>query len=251
MAYTNSPLADLTLLSDKHSGERTHSIDRITPHCLVGQASVENLANYFYTTTRECSCNYGIGTEGKVALVVEEKNRSWCSSSNANDQRAVTVECASDKTHPYAFNEAVYEKLVLLCADICKRNGKTKVVWIDDKEKALAYTPAEDEMQFTVHRWFANKSCPGAWLYERMPDLTEKVNALLGEDEMPEEGEPEMPSEPEAPETPAEPDKAPADEFEDVEVEIPVVAEKTHSGIAQLLIKIVLALIKLFRKKEE
>ncbi len=183
MAYTNSPLADVVRLTRHHSGRRTHSIDRITPHCLVGQASVENLANYFYTTTRECSPNYGIGTEGKVALIVEEKNRSWCSSSNANDQRAVTIECASDKAYPYAMNGAVYEKLVLLCADICKRNGKTKVVWIDDKDAALAYTPAEDEMQFTVHRWFANKSCPGAWLYERMQDLTDRVNALLGEAE--------------------------------------------------------------------
>lgn len=176
---SNSPLVSYTKLSPNNSGKRTHCIDRITPHCVVGQASVESLGNIFEKPSRKASCNYGIGEDGRVGMYVEERNRSWCSSSNPNDQRAVTIECASDKTEPYAFKPVVYDKLVQLCADICKRNGKNKVVWIPDKDKALKYTPASNEMQFTVHRWFANKSCPGAWLMERMQDLTDKVNALL------------------------------------------------------------------------
>ena len=96
MAYTNSPLVSYTKLSPNHSGQRTHSIDRITPHCVVGQCSVETLGNIFLPTSRQASSNYGIGVDGRVGMYVEEKNRSWCSSSNANDQRAVTIECASD-----------------------------------------------------------------------------------------------------------------------------------------------------------
>ena len=113
-------------------------------------------------------------------MYVEERNRSWCSSSNANDQRAVTIECASDTTEPYAFKDIVYRTLIKLCVDICKRNGKTKLLWLGDKTKTLGYTPKPDEMVLTVHRWFANKSCPGDWLYNRLGDLAAKVTAALG-----------------------------------------------------------------------
>ena len=180
MAYTNSSMVSYTKLSPNHSGQRTHSIDRITPHCVVGQCSVETLGNIFLPTSRQASCNYGIGADGRVGMYVEEKNRSWCSSSNANDQRAVTIECASDTTELYAFKDVVYQTLIKLCTDICKRNGKTKLLWLGDKTKTLGYTPKSDEMVLTVHRWFANKSCPGNWMYARMGDLAEKVTAQLG-----------------------------------------------------------------------
>lgn len=180
MAYTNSPLVSYTKLSPNHSGQRTHGIDRITPHCVVGQCSVETLGNIFLPTSKQASCNYGIGVDGRVGMYVEEKNRSWCSSSNANDQRAITIECASDNTHPYAFKDVVYNRLIELCVDICKRNGKNKLLWFGDKDKTLNYTPASNEMVLTVHRWFANKSCPGDWMYARMGDLANKVTAQLG-----------------------------------------------------------------------
>ena len=180
MAYTNSPLVVYTKLSPNHSGQRTHSIDRITPHCVVGQCSVETLGSIFAPTSKEASSNYGIGEDGRVGMYVEEKNRSWCSSSNANDQRAVTIECASDNTEPYAFKDVVYQTLIKLCVDICQRNGKSKLLWLGDKDKTLNYTPKSDEMILTVHRWFANKSCPGNWMYARMGDLASKVTAQLG-----------------------------------------------------------------------
>ncbi|WP_302275267.1 glucosaminidase domain-containing protein [Faecalibacterium prausnitzii] len=180
MAYTNSPLVVYTNLSPNHSGQRTHSIDRITPHCVVGQLSAESICGCFISPSRQASCNYGIGKDGRVSLCVEEKNRSWCSSSVANDQRAITIECASDLTHPYAMNSAVYTSLIKLCTDICKRNGKTKLLWLGDKNKTLNYAPASDEMVLTVHRWYANKACPGDWLYSRLSDLAAKVTAALG-----------------------------------------------------------------------
>lgn len=181
MAYSNSPLVSYTKLSPNHSGQRTHSIDCITPHCVVGQLSAESICGCFASTSRQASCNYGIGKDGKISLCVEEKNRSWCSSSNANDQRAITIECASDKSEPYAMNSAVYASLIKLCTDICQRNGKRKLLWLGDKNKTLNYAPASDEMVLTVHRWYANKSCPGDWLYARLGDLAEKVTAALND----------------------------------------------------------------------
>lgn len=178
MAYTNSSLVKYTSLSPNHSGQRTRSIDRITPHCVVGQLTAEGICACF-PKGREASCNYGIGKDGKIALCVEEKNRSWCSSSAENDQRAVTIECASDSTAPYAFNTAVYNALIELCVDICKRNGKNKLLWLGDKTKTLNYAPKSGEMVLTVHRWFANKSCPGDWMYSRMGDLATTVTKRL------------------------------------------------------------------------
>ena len=180
MGYTNSSLVSYTKLSPNHSGQRTHSIDRITPHCVVGQLSCESICGCFTSPSRQASCNYGIGKDGRMSLCVEEKNRSWCSSSNTNDQRAITIECASDMSEPYTMNDKVYASLISLCTDICKRNGKKKLLWLGDKDKTLNYAPKSDEMVLTVHRWFANKSCPGNWLYARLGDLATKVTANLG-----------------------------------------------------------------------
>ena len=179
MAFTNSPLVSYTKISPNKTVNRNKSIDVITPHCVVGQCSVETLGNIFAPTSRQASSNYGIGADGKVGMYVEEKDRSWCSSSSSNDNRAVTIECASDTKHPYSMNDKVYATLIELCVDICKRNGKTKLVWLGDKNKTLNYKPKSNEMLITVHRWFANKSCPGDWLYERLYDLADKVNNKL------------------------------------------------------------------------
>lgn len=179
MAFTNSPLVSYTKISPNKTVNRNKAIDVITPHCVVGQCSVETLGNIFAPTSRQASSNYGIGADGKVGMYVEEKDRSWCSSSSSNDNRAVTIECASDTKHPYSMNDKVYATLIELCVDICKRNGKTKLVWLGDKNKTLNYKPKSNEMLITVHRWFANKSCPGDWLYERLYDLADKVNNKL------------------------------------------------------------------------
>ena len=184
MAYTNSKMVVYTKLSPNHSGQRTHSIDRISPHCVVGQVTAESLGSLFAKSSYKASSNYGIDKNGRVGMYVEEKNRSWCTSSNSNDQRAVTIECASDTKSPYRMNDAVYETLIKLCIDICRRNRKKKLLWFGDKNKTLNYSPKADEMVITVHRWFASKSCPGDWLYSRLGDLAKKVTAeLSGDDE--------------------------------------------------------------------
>ena len=177
---SNSSLVSYTRLSPNHSGRRTHAIDRISPHCVVGQCSVETIGNIFANPAYNASSQYGIGSDGRIGQYVYEENRSWCTSSMANDQRAVTIECASDTTEPYWMNDKVYQSLIKLCVDICRRNGKKKLLWFNDKNKSLSYNPKSDEMVITVHRWFANKSCPGNWLYARLGDLAYNVTKILG-----------------------------------------------------------------------
>lgn len=176
---SNSPLVVYTKISPNKNSPRNHTIDTITIHCVVGQLSVETLGSVFSPVSKQASSNYGIGSDGRVGMYVEEKDRSWCSSNAANDNRAITIECASDSTHPYAINDKVYKTLINLCADICKRNGKDTMVWLGDKAKTLAYKPKPNEMMMTVHRWFAAKACPGDYIYNRLGQIASEVTAKI------------------------------------------------------------------------
>lgn len=178
---SDSGLVTYTRLSPNCSSRDGNKIYIFTPHCVVGQVTVERLGEIFAPTKRRASSNYGIGKDGRVGMYVHENTRSWCSSSKWNDQRAITVECASDATEPYAFKEIVYERLVDLLVDCCKRNGKTKVLWFNDKNKSINYKPKDNEMLLTVHRWFdKNRSCPGTWMFSRMQRLADDANKRLG-----------------------------------------------------------------------
>jgi hypothetical protein len=141
---------------------------------------IEDLLGWLAQPSTKASANYGIGTDGRIGLGVPESVRSWCSSSSENDNRAITIECASDRTAPYAFNQKVYDSLIRLCVDVCKRYNKKKLLWWNDKQKTLSYQPAADEVVLTVHRWFANKACPGDWMMQHMDDLAKSVTAALG-----------------------------------------------------------------------
>ena len=194
MAYTNSPLVQYVCLSPNCSKPRKHCIDTITIHCVVGQVTIERLGSIFKNPSRKASSNYGVDKDGRIGLFVEECNRSWCTggkdrngnvirvngiSGADNDHRAITIEVASDTTSPYAVTSKAYEALILLVADICRRNDIKELLWKGDK--TLVGKPELQNM--TVHRWFANKSCPGDYLYTRMGDIASRVNTLLSSNE--------------------------------------------------------------------
>lgn len=172
---SNSSLVNYTKISPHKTSPRNHKIDTITIHCVVGQLSVEGIGACFQGG-RQASSNYGIGTDGRIGLYVDEKDRSWCSSNSSNDNRAITIECASDTTYPYAINDKVYKSLVKLCTDICKRNNIKELRWKADK----SLIGKVDQQNMTVHRWFANKSCPGDYIYNRLGQIASEVNANLG-----------------------------------------------------------------------
>ena len=172
---SNSSLVKYTKISPNKTSPRDHAIDTITIHCVVGQVSVERLGEIFAPTSKKASANYGIGSDGRVGMYVEEKDRSWCSSNADNDNRAITIECASDSKYPYAINDAVYKTLIELCADICKRNNIKELKWKADK----SLIGQVDKQNMTVHRWFAKKSCPGQYIYERLGQIAEEVKKKL------------------------------------------------------------------------
>ena len=176
---SNSALVSYKKISPNRTPGRKYKITRITPHCVVGKLSVESLGAIFASSSRDASSNYGIGADGRVGMYCEEKDRSWCSSSSDNDNRAVTIECASALKHPYKFDNVVFEKLIDLCVDICKRNGKKKLLWLGSEAKTKAYKCADDEMLLSAHRWFSATECPGDWMYSRMDNLADAVTKRL------------------------------------------------------------------------
>lgn len=177
MGYTNSSLVSYTKISPNRTSPRNHKIDCITIHCVVGQCSVETLGNIFAPTSRQASSNYGVGYDGRIGMYVEEKDRSWCSSNAANDHRAITIEVASDTTHPYAVKDKALAALIELVADICKRNGIKKLVWSTNKSDRVNH---KNGCNMTVHRDYANKSCPGDYLYNKHGYIAAEVNKRLG-----------------------------------------------------------------------
>lgn len=173
---SNSPLVDFIRISPNRTSPRNHKIDTITIHCVVGQVSVETLGNIFFPTSRQASSNYGIGYDGRIGMYCEEKDRSWCSSSSSNDNRAITIEVASDTTYPYAVNDKAYESLIRLLVDICRRNDIKELKWKADKS-LIGQT---DKQNMTVHRWFSATECPGEYLYSRYKAIADEVNKRLG-----------------------------------------------------------------------
>lgn len=173
---SNSSLATYTRISKNKNSPRNHAIDTITIHCIVGQWTAKQGCDYFATTDRQCSANYVVGKDGSIGLSVDEKDRSWCSSSGANDHRAITIEVASDTTHPYKVTDAAFAALLDLVEDICRRNGIKKLVWSTNKNDRVNHL---NGCNMTVHRDYANKACPGDYLYNRHAEIAATVNQRL------------------------------------------------------------------------
>lgn len=170
MGFTNSPLVSYTKLSPNCNKPRNHAIDTITIHHMAGNFTVEQCGAAFAKSSRKASSNYGIGTDGRVGLYVDEENRSWCSNSRENDNRAVTIEVANDKIGDnWHVSDKALAKLIDLCVDICKRNGIKKLNFTGDKKGNL-----------TMHKWFVATACPGPYLESKFPYIAEQVNKRLG-----------------------------------------------------------------------
>ena len=178
-----SSLCSKIIESPYHSGKRKGTVNKFVPHCYVGNVTIERGGAGFQNRPKgkEASCNYLIGVDGRIAGIVAEENRSWCTSSAACDNYAITCECASDNKSPYTFNKEVFESLIKLCVDVCRRYNKTKLVFIADKTKAKAYSPAANEMQLVYHKFYANKACPGQWFIEHTDEFIARVNAQIGQ----------------------------------------------------------------------
>lgn len=182
---SNSKLVTYTKITKNKTSPRKGKIDAIIIHCIVGQWTAKQGCDYFASTDRECSANYVVGKDGSIGLSVDEKDRAWTSGGSLKvngisgadwDHRAVTIEVASDTKHPYAVTDKALEALIALCTDICKRNSIKQLLWQGDK--SLVGKISKQNM--AVHRWFANKACPGDYLYNLHPQIAAEVNKRLG-----------------------------------------------------------------------
>lgn len=195
--YTNSPLVTYTKLSPCKNSPRNHTIDTITIHCMAGNLTVESCGALFQRYSRETSSNYGIGSDGRIALYVNESDRSWCTSNRANDHRAITIEVANDggASTGWHVSDKAMASLINLIVDICQRNNIPELRWKADKN----LIGQVDKQNMTVHRWFANKECPGDYLYSAHPQIVAEVNKRL-------KGNSTEPSKPASTPKPATPD---------------------------------------------
>lgn len=174
---SNSALVCYTKISPNKNSPRKRKIDTITIHHMAGNLSIETCGNVFARKTKQASSNYGIGSDGRVGMYVEEKDRSWCSCSGANDHRAITIEVANCTAAPdWKVSDKAYSTLIDLCVDICKRNGIAKLVWSDNKADRVNH---KNGCNMTIHSDFYPTSCPGPYLKSKMPDIANKVNAKL------------------------------------------------------------------------
>lgn len=180
---SNSPLVNYTKISPNRTSPRKHKIDTITIHCMACDLSVERCGAVFAKRTRMASSNYGVGSDGRVGLYVEEKDRSWCSSNKANDHRAITIEVACEPVAPYKVTDAAMDALINLLTDICRRNDIKQLLWKGDKR----LIGQVDKQNMTVHRWFAKKACPGDYLYNKHGFIAAEVNKRLGVTAAPQE----------------------------------------------------------------
>lgn len=175
-AMSNSSLVNYTKISPNRTSPRKHKIDTITIHCMACDLSIERCGAVFAKRTRMASSNYGVGSDGRVGLYVEENDRSWCSSNKANDHRAITIEVACEPVAPYKVTDAAMAALIELVADICRRNDIKQLLWKGDK----SLIGQVDKQNMTVHRWFAKKACPGDYLYGKHGYIAAEVNNRLG-----------------------------------------------------------------------
>ena len=137
---------------------------------MAGNLTVEACGNVFANTSRQASSNYGIGTDGRVGMYVEECNRAWTSGNATVDNQAITIEVANDTIGGnWHVSDKALTKTIELCADICKRNNIERLIFTGDKNGNLV-----------AHRYYQATACPGEYLYSKFPYIAEEVNKLLG-----------------------------------------------------------------------
>ena len=167
---SNSSLVSYIKMSPNYTKMTNKKNKKITIHHAAYNASVESLGAGFANPNRDASSNYGIGSDGRIGLYVDEANRSWCSSDADNDGQAVTIEVANDEIGGnWHVSDKAMESLINLCVDICERNGIEKLIFTGDASGNL-----------TQHNYFAYTLCPGPYLKSKFPYIANEVNKRLG-----------------------------------------------------------------------
>jgi len=187
-----SSLSSYDGLSPNKTSPRKSSIKRLTPHCVAGNLSIERtlgLPNFMTPRSPGASCNYAIGSDGRIGLGVIESDAAWTSNSSFNDNQAITFEIANSAGAPnWPMTDLAINSFVKLSVDICRFYGFKKVHYENKPSNVTTKDKVEewiktweklDEMIITLHRWYAPKECPGQYFINKLPDIVKRINQDL------------------------------------------------------------------------
>lgn len=177
---SNSPLARYIRWSPNCTKPRQGSIRGVAIHCTAGGRNLPaqrfaDMARFVqYNARSGASCHYVVGGDGSIAQVCDEANRAWCTS-NPIDHELITIEVASDAANPCEVNLEAMTALIRLLVDICQRNRIPRLLWRGE----MALMGQWERQNMVVHRWTANKACPGDYLYGKHGQIAAAVNQRL------------------------------------------------------------------------
>ena len=152
-------------------------IREITIHHAAGNTTIDALGRLWQTKGRNGSSHYGV--HGKeIGQYVAESDIAWTNSSWGANCRAVTIETANSGGAPnWPVANNTLDTLILLVADIAKRNGLAPLVL---------------GKNVTWHSMYAATACPGPYLFGKLQYVVDKANELIKEPVPP---APEIPAE--------------------------------------------------------
>lgn len=171
---SQSSLVDVKIMTthfgypDRKAGRGGAKIDKIFVHHMAGVLTAEQCGNVF--KNREASAHYGVDYKGRIGQYVLEENAAWHCGNKAYNMRSIGIELSNDggaKTGWHVSDKTIARAIDLI-ADICKRNGISKLNYTGDLKGNLC-----------MHRWVASTSCPGPYLSKQFNRIANGVNSLL------------------------------------------------------------------------
>lgn len=159
---TFSPLTNGTAPHhNKYSSRFGARISRVIVHHWAGVVGGDSrLTN----PNQEVSTNYILYSDGRLVGQVPEEYRAWTSGSPAADNPSITVEVQNTGVGgDWPVSDAAINKLIELIADVARRYGWGSV----------------GDANVAGHREFYATACPGPYLWSRLPEITQRSDALL------------------------------------------------------------------------
>lgn len=166
---SNSSLVDVTVKAHSGNYSPASSRKKITNVCLhhmAGILTAKQCGDIFARAGRGGSAHYGVGSDGKIGLYVDESCVAWHAGNWAENQCSVGIEISNDTIgNNWHVADSTLVLVIKLVADIMKRNGITKAI----KGTTL-----------TWHSMYSATACPGDYMRSKMDYICEEVNKILG-----------------------------------------------------------------------
>lgn len=162
------PLITKKIITSNYSGRGGVKIIQYTPHTCV--CNTDSLYSYFNNPNTKASTHFFVNCKGAIEQYVEESNMAWANSNLQANRQSITCEhCDGGDANNSVRTPELYESAAQLMAYICKKyNIPLKLL---TQAEALANVPG-----ITLHKYYANKSCPGALNVQKIIDRALIIN---------------------------------------------------------------------------